>query len=152
MDVFAKARYIRMSPRKVRLLVDLVRGMKVSTAEAQLSFSRRAAALPLLKLIKSAAANAEHNFKLNQADLLIKTLTVDGGPVLKRFRPRAFGRAATIRKRTSHITVVLTDGKAAAVKDTKKKPAASGVPSPKKTPAETVSSKSAAAAAVKAKS
>lgn len=111
MDVYAKARFIRMSPRKVRLIADLIRGMSVAQADAQLSFYRRAAALPVRKLLQSAIANAEHNFHLNRTDLRIKTITVDGGPVLKRFRPRAMGRAAPLRKRTSHIALTLSDGK-----------------------------------------
>lgn len=109
MDVHAKARFIRMSPRKVRLIVDLIRGMSVAEADAQLSFLHRAAALPVRKLLLSAIANAEHNFHLNRTDLRIKTITVDGGPTLKRFRPRAMGRAAPLRKRTSHIGLILSD-------------------------------------------
>jgi large subunit ribosomal protein L22 len=107
MEVIAKARFVRMSPRKVRLVADLVRGLDVDRAEAQLSFVRKAAARPILKVIRSAAANAEHNFKLEAHDLYVKTITVDGGPTLKRWRARAFGRAAGIKKRTSHITVAL---------------------------------------------
>lgn len=113
-----------MSPRKVRLVADLVRGLPAVEAEAQLSFFRRAAAAPVLKLLKSAVANAENNFKLDRASLKVKTITVDGGPTLKRFRPRAHGSAATIRKRTSHITIVLSDGKVAAPAKAAAKPAA----------------------------
>lgn len=111
MDVKAKARYIRMSPRKVRLVADLVRGRSVQESLAQLSFLSKAAALPLSKLLKSAMSNAEHNFKLKRDGLWVKHISVDAGPTLKRQRPRAFGRAAPIRKRTSHITIVLTDEK-----------------------------------------
>ena len=107
MEVTAKARHIRMSPRKVRLVADLVRGMDLSAAEAQLTYVRKAAARPVLKLLRSAKANAEHNFKLEPSSLFIKTITVDGGPVLHRWRARAHGRAAPIRKRTAHITVIL---------------------------------------------
>ncbi|MBU0625082.1 50S ribosomal protein L22 [Patescibacteria group bacterium] len=109
MEVKAIARNIRMSPRKVRLVADLVRGMDLSEAEAQLTFVRKAAARPVLKLILSAKANAGHNFKLGTDDLYIKTITVDGGPILHRWTPRAFGRATPIRKRTSHITVILSE-------------------------------------------
>jgi large subunit ribosomal protein L22 len=109
MEVKAFARHIRMSPRKVRLVADLVRGLDVSRAEAQLKFYRKAAARPVLKLVQSAAANATNNFKLNPDGLFIKKITVDGGPVLKRWRARAFGRAAGIKKRTSHISVVLDE-------------------------------------------
>jgi len=128
MDVNAKARFIRMSPRKVRLIVDLVRGLPVVEADAQLSFFKRAAAGPVLKLLRSAVANAEHNFKLDPADLRVKTITVDGGPTLKRFRPRAHGSAAPIRKRTSHITIVLSDGKTATAVTTAKTEAPATAP------------------------
>jgi large subunit ribosomal protein L22 len=136
MEVKAKARYIRMSPKKVRLVAGLVRGMGVGQAEAHLGLTQKAAALPVLKLLRSAIANAEHNFKLEKADLFIKEISVDGGPVLKRFKPRAFGRAGSIRKRTSHINLTLADRtakgdakqgaglKAAVVKADDKKPAA----------------------------
>lgn len=107
MEVSAKARRIRMSPKKVRLVANMVRGMDVSAAEAQLTFLNKAAARPVLKLIRSAKANAEHNFKLVGEDLYIKTIMVDGGPVMHRWMPRAFGRATPIKKRTSHITIVL---------------------------------------------
>lgn len=111
MEVIAKARHIRISPKKVRLIVDLVRGMDVDRASAQLRFYKKAAARPVSKLLDSAIANAEHNFKLNTAELYIKKATVDGGPVLKRWRARAFGRAAGIKKRSSHITIVLAERK-----------------------------------------
>jgi large subunit ribosomal protein L22 len=109
MEVKAKARHIKMSPKKVRLVANLVRGMDVSAAEAQLTFLKKAAARPVLKLIQSARANATHNFKLDGDGLFIKTITVDGGPVLHRWMPRAFGRATPLRKRSSHITVVLAE-------------------------------------------
>ncbi len=109
MEVKAKARFIRMSPKKVRLVADLVRGMDVDKAEAQLKFTRKAASRPVLKVIQSARANAEHNFKLTPEALFVKTIMVDGGPVLDRWIPRAFGRATPVRKRTSHITVVLDE-------------------------------------------
>lgn len=98
-----------MSPRKVRLVVDLVRGLDVRAAEAQLKFYRKEAARPVLKVIQSAAANATNNFKLSPDGLYIKKIYVDGGPVLKRWRARAFGRAAGIKKRTAHVTVVLDE-------------------------------------------
>jgi len=109
MEVKAIARFIRMSPRKVRLVADLVRGMDVDRAEAQLKFASKAASRPVLKVIQSARANAEHNFKLAPETLFVKTIMVDGGPVLHRWTPRAFGRATPIRKRTSHITVILDE-------------------------------------------
>ena len=109
MDVHARLRNLRMSPRKVRLVIDLVRGKAVGPAITQLEFLRKDAALPVLKLLKSAMANAEHNFKLDAGTLRVKTVTADAGPTLKRFRPRAHGSAAPIRKRMTHITLVLSD-------------------------------------------
>jgi large subunit ribosomal protein L22 len=109
MEVIAKARYIRMSPKKVRLVADMVRGMDVDKAEAQLKFVKKAASRPVLKVIQSARANAEHNFKMSPETLFVKTIMVDGGPVLHRWIPRAFGRATPLRKRSSHITVVLDE-------------------------------------------
>ena len=84
MEVIAKARFVRMSPRKVRLVADLVRGLDVDKAEAQLTFLKKAAAGPVLKVIRSAKANAENNFKMEPEALFIKSITVDGGPVLHR--------------------------------------------------------------------
>lgn len=103
----AKLRFLRMSPRKVRLMVDLIRGMKAMDAMKQLQFSKRDAARPVYKLLASAVANAQHNSNLNPETLVIKTAFVDGGPILYRSMPRAQGRATPIRKRTSHITLVL---------------------------------------------
>jgi len=107
MEVKAKARYIRMSPKKVRLVVDVIRGMKVDEALHQLRFINKAAAEPVRKLVESAIANAINNNNLDRSDLFIKRITADGGPVIHRWRPRAFGRAAPIRKRMSHIMVTL---------------------------------------------
>jgi large subunit ribosomal protein L22 len=107
MEVIAKARFIRMSPRKVRLVAGLVRGKDVSAAVAQLKFLRKDAARPVWKCIDSAVANAVHNHQMDASSLYIKAITVDGGPTLKRFRPRAHGRAASILKRTSHIVVTV---------------------------------------------
>lgn len=109
MEVRAKARYIRMSPRKVRLVIDVVRGLDVDKARNQLQFMNKAAAKPVLKLIDSAVANAEHNFKMKSDNLFIKSITADGGPTLYRWKPRARGRAAPIRKRTTHIIVALDE-------------------------------------------
>ncbi len=111
MEVKAFARYIRTSPRKVRLVADHIRGLSVIEAENRLGVSSKWASEPVGKLLDSAVANAIHNFKLDKSKLFVKTIYVDGGPTLKRFRPRAFGRAATIRKRTSHISIVLSDEK-----------------------------------------
>ncbi|MBI3952339.1 MAG: 50S ribosomal protein L22 [Candidatus Doudnabacteria bacterium] len=106
-EVKAFARYIHVSPRKLRLVADLVRNARVDQALEQLKFSSKKAAIPLSKAINSAIANAIHNFDLKREDLFIKSLTVDGGPVYKRYAPRAQGRAFIERKRTSHINVVL---------------------------------------------
>jgi large subunit ribosomal protein L22 len=111
MDVHAIAKYIRMSPRKVRLVTGLLRGLSVDAARTQLAFLPKAAALPVLKVLNSAAANAVNNFKLDEASLVIKAATADQGPALKRWRARAMGSAAPIKKRMSHITIVLTDNK-----------------------------------------
>ena len=111
MEVKASLRFLRMSPRKVRLVVDTVRGMSVASAETKLKFVPKLASEPVLKLLLSAVANATHNFHLQKEDLYVKTIVADGGPTLKRFRARAFGRAAPIRKRTTHITIVLAEKK-----------------------------------------
>lgn len=109
MEVRAHLRFLRISPRKVRLVIGLVRGMPVDQAIDQLTVLPKRAALPVLKLINSAVANAEHNFKLEKKDLRIKSIVANEGPKLKRFQPRAFGRAAEILKRMTHVTVVLED-------------------------------------------
>ena len=103
MEVRASARYIRVAPRKARLVVDIVRGMDVDKALQQLNFSPKKAAKPLMKLVQSAVANAEHNFDLKRDNLYIKQLLVNDGATLKGWTPRAFGRETQIRKRTSHF-------------------------------------------------
>ena len=103
----AKLRYLRMAPRKARLLIDVIRGMKADQALVQLQFSTRHASLPIQKLLASAVANAEHNANIDPQTLVIKTAFVDGGPILYRSMPRAQGRATPIRKRTCHITLIL---------------------------------------------
>ena len=123
MEVKAHTRHLRMSPRKVRLVVDAVRGMAVEPALAQLNFMSRAAARPVKKLLESAIANAEHNFKLDRAGLFIKSALVNQGPTLKRWRPRAMGAAAPILKRTSHITLVLESKTGAKKKEAAKEEA-----------------------------
>jgi ribosomal protein L22 len=106
--VNASARFVRVAPRKARLVADQVRGMPLEDARALLRFSTRGAAQDIRKLIDSAAANAEANHDLVADDLLIKDIHVDEGPTLRRYRPRALGRATRINKRTSHIAVALT--------------------------------------------
>lgn len=107
MEVKAKAKHLKNSPRKVRLVASLIRGMEVETAENQLKFLNKKAARPTLKLLASAIANAENNFELEKNNLFIKEIKVNEGPTMKRWMPRARGRATTIRKRTSHIELVL---------------------------------------------
>jgi ribosomal protein L22 len=106
--VKASARYVRIAPRKARLIADQVRGMHIESARALLQFSPRGAAHPIHKLINSAAANAENNHDLVGDEMRVSSITVDEGPTLRRFRPRAMGRATPINKRTSHIRVALT--------------------------------------------
>jgi ribosomal protein L22 len=106
--VHAKARYVRTSARKARLVCDHIRGKDVEQARAILSFTPRGAAKPWMKLLESAIANAEHNHELVGDELKIASVHADEGPTLKRYRPRAMGRATRIRKRTSHLSITLT--------------------------------------------
>ena len=103
----AVAKYIRMSPRKVRYVIDTVRGKSVLEAEAILLYSPQEASEAIYKVVKSAASNAENNMDIPRDSLYIAEIYADQGPTLKRYRPRAQGRATRILKRTSHITVVL---------------------------------------------
>jgi len=103
----ATARYVRMTPMKCRRVIDLVRGLPVQDALDILRFDVHAASEPIYKVVASAIANAENNKDLDRRDLVVAQAYVDEGPTLKRFRPRAQGRAYRIRKRTSHITVVV---------------------------------------------
>jgi ribosomal protein L22 len=104
----ARSRYVRVAPRKARLVADQVRGLHIEQARALLEFSPRSAAKDIRKLIDSAAANAENNYDLVADEMRITEITVDEGPTLRRFRPRAQGRATRINKRTSHIAVALS--------------------------------------------
>ncbi len=109
MEIKAKARHIRMSSSKVRLVVDVIRGKRVGDAQTKLQFMKKAAALPVLKLLNSAIANATHNFKLDASTLIIKSITADEGSTLHRWTPKAMGRATPIRKRSTHIGIVLEE-------------------------------------------
>jgi len=111
--VEAKAivKYVRLSPRKVRQVVDLIRGKKVNEALAILRYVPKRASEVVTKAVKSAAANAENNMQMERDELFVTSCFVDQGPTLKRFQPRAMGRADVIRKRTSHITVMVGDKK-----------------------------------------
>jgi len=106
--VRASARYVRTAPRKARLVADQVRGLHIDRARALLQFSPRSAARDIAKLIDSAASNAENNHELIADDMRVAEITVDEGPTLRRYRPRALGRATRINKRTSHISVALS--------------------------------------------
>ncbi|OGP70762.1 MAG: 50S ribosomal protein L22 [Deltaproteobacteria bacterium RBG_16_50_11] len=109
MEVMAKLRFVRISPRKARLVADLIRGKGSEEALNILIFTRKAAARILVKLLKSAIANATQKKTIDVDRLYVKKITVDQGPTMKRFTPRALGRATTIRKRTSHINMVLDE-------------------------------------------
>lgn len=103
----AHAKYVRISSRKVQIVIDLIRGKSVKEAEAILRYTPKAATEPVLKLLNSAVANAENNLELNRDDLYVAEVYANQGPTLMRYRPRSHGRASSIRKRTSHITIVL---------------------------------------------
>src|SRR6266568_7761367 len=114
MEARAKARFVRVTPRKARRVVDLIRGMPAEQARAALAFAPQSASDPVGKVLASAIANAEHARQLDAGSLVVKAAWVDEGPTLKRFRPRAQGRGYRINKRTSHITVIVSDRNAAA--------------------------------------
>ncbi|MCL1587431.1 MAG: 50S ribosomal protein L22 [Actinomycetia bacterium] len=109
MNARAQAKHIRQSPYKVRRVLDLVRGLPVDEARVVLEFTGRKAAGTIIKVLDSAVANAEHNFALDAEELYVAEAYADEGPTLKRWRPRARGRATKIRKRTSHITIVVAE-------------------------------------------
>ena len=108
-NITAKLRYLRISPRKVRLIADLIRGKKIEEAQNILNFTIKKASLPLLKLLKQAKANAKNNFQLSESNLFITKILVDEGPKYKRWRARSHGKANEIQKKTSHITIVLDE-------------------------------------------
>ena len=109
METRAVAKYIRVSPQKARLVADVIRGMKADTAVTTLRFMPKKAARILRKVLESAVANADQRDSVDVDTLYVKEITIDGGPMLKRFSPRAQGRATRILKRTSHITVVVDE-------------------------------------------
>ena len=111
MEARAKAHYVRVTPRKARRVVDLIRGLPADQAAAALAFAPQSASGPIGKVLASAIANAEHGRQADSADLVVSRAWVDEGPTLKRFRPRAQGRGYRINKRTSHITVIVSDGR-----------------------------------------
>ncbi|MBL7150099.1 MAG: 50S ribosomal protein L22 [Candidatus Pacebacteria bacterium] len=123
MSVIAKLNYLRIAPRKVRLVADLIRGKKVGEAQAILNFTVKKATRPLLKLLKSAISNAKQNFQLlDESNLYVSKIIVEEGPKLKRWRARARGTVAPIQKKTSHVTIILDEisKKAKKVKKVKK--------------------------------
>jgi len=109
MPVIAKLNYLRIAPRKVRLVADLIRGKSVEEAQTILNFTVKKASQPLLKLLKSAISNAKNNFQLDPENLFISKITVDEGPKYKRWMPRARGQVYEIQKKTSHVTIVLEE-------------------------------------------
>lgn len=121
-EVKAKLRFLRMSPRKMRLLADMVRGRQVTKAINTLSLiDKQHYAKPLIKLLQSAVANAKHNFSLSEETLMIAQISVDGGPALKRWMPKAHGRATPVRERTLHINLVLSPREEKNIKNKKVK-------------------------------
>jgi len=109
MEARAKARYVRITPRKARRVVDLIRGLPAEQAQATLRFAPQSASDPVLKVLDSAIANAGQARAVDASSLTVSRAWVDEGPTLKRFRPRAQGRGYRINKRTSHITVIVSD-------------------------------------------
>jgi large subunit ribosomal protein L22 len=137
-EVRAQAKYVRMSPRKARLVAEHIRGRSVPEARAVLAFTAREAAGEIDKVLQSAVSNAEANHGIAEDRLYISAAYVDGGPVMKRWRARARGRVARIRKRTCHITVRLTERPEAVVAappPAAAKPATEEAPKPKRKPA-----------------
>ena len=106
-QVTAQLRFLRMSPRKLRLVADAIRGRSATHSLSTLSVLNKKGAGHLLKLLQSAVANAKHNHQIEVQDLRVSSITVDGGPVLKRFMPKAHGRATPVRERTSHVKLSL---------------------------------------------
>ena len=120
MEITAKLNYLRIAPRKMRLLVDLIRGEKIEKAITLLDFSIKKGSNPLKKVLEQAVANAKNNFQLEKPSLYISKITIDEGPKLKRWRARARGRAARIEKKTSHVTLILSEIKEGKKKKVKK--------------------------------
>lgn len=121
-EVKAHLRYLPIAPRKVRVVADVIRGKRIEEASSALQFVLKRAAAPLNALLRSAVANAMNNFSMDKEKLVVRALRVDAGPVLKRYLPRARGRATPLRRRRSHVTIVLgeREPETVAVKDKKK--------------------------------
>ncbi len=109
MEAIAKAKYIRIAPRKARIVIDLIRGKNIDEAIAILKFTPKIGALIVEKVLKSTIANAEHNYNMNTSKLYVSKALVDQGPTLKRIHPRSRGQAFKILKKTSHITMVVAE-------------------------------------------
>ena len=120
MEARAQARYVRVTPMKARRVIDLIRGMQANDAQAVLRFAPQAASEPVGKVLASAIANATNNHGMDARELVVTAAFVDEGPTMKRIRPRAQGRAYRIRKRSSHITVIVGDGVASKPMPSKK--------------------------------
>jgi len=116
-DVKAQLNNLRIAPRKVRLVSELIKGLPVMRAISQLAFSKKRSALPIMKLVNSAVSNASNNFNLDKDNLYVKEIRVDEGPALKRYMPRARGRAALIKKRTSRVTLILKEQEKSKIKN-----------------------------------
>jgi len=112
MEATAKARFLRVPPRKARRIVDVIRGKRVDAALTLLRFTTLSAARPIEKIVRAAAANAENNHGMKPQELVIAQALVDGGPIVKRVEARARGSAGLKRKRMSHVTIVVSDGAA----------------------------------------
>jgi large subunit ribosomal protein L22 len=135
MEVVATAKWVRTTARKARLVAATVEGLPVNDALTILAFTPRAAAIEVAKVIKSAAANAEHNYNLDASTLRVTKIEIDGATVIKRFQPRAQGRAFSILKRTSHLRAVVSDDAALAEqKPRRRRPAAQAAPAPEPAP------------------
>ena len=137
MEARAQARYVRVTPMKARRVIDLIRGMNAADAQAVLRFAPQAASEPIGKVLDSAIANATNNHAMDARALVVSAAFVDEGPTMKRIRPRAQGRAYRIRKRSSHITVIVSDGTVQApVAKVKPAPKAAEKPAATKAPAK----------------
>jgi large subunit ribosomal protein L22 len=150
MEARAQARYVRVTPMKARRVIDLIKGLSATDAQAVLKFAPQAASEPIGKVLDSAIANATNNHAMDARALVIASAFVDEGPTMKRIRPRAQGRAYRIRKRSSHITVVVSDGVAPAPKAVVKRAVAAApevdAPAAPKTTAKKAAAKKATSA------
>jgi large subunit ribosomal protein L22 len=150
-EAIATAKFIRVSPTKARQVVDLIRGRHVDDARRVLAFTPRAAKAPVIKVLESAISNAEHNRALTADELVVVRTWVDEGPTLRRFRPRALGRATRINKRTCHISVVVGRRETEPVPPPRKKTTSKKTTAPKSTTAKKTTAKKTSAKKTTAK-